>query len=52
MEFYFSQARKLYVDLVKQYLDKYSQHEFSSCTIQLVEFADTSSFNILYQWKI
>ena len=50
-EFYFSRARKLYVDLIKQYLEKYSQHEISSCTIQLVEFNDTA-YNILYLWKI
>lgn len=50
-EFYFSRARKLYVDLIKQYLEKYSQHEFSSCRIELVEFNDTA-FNILYVWKI
>lgn len=50
-EFYFSRARKLYVDLIKQYLVKYTQHEISSCTIQLVEFTDTA-FNILYQWTI
>lgn len=50
-EFYFSRARKLYVDLIKQYLEKYSRHEFSSCSIELVEFNNTA-FNILYQWKI
>lgn len=50
-EFYFSRARKLYVDLVKQYLEEYSRDEFSSCTIQLVEFNDTA-YNILYLWKI
>lgn len=50
-EFYFSRARKLYVDLIKQYLEKYSQHEISSCSIELVEFNDTA-FNILYVWKI
>lgn len=49
--FYFSSARRIYIDFVTQYLDKYTHNKIISCTIQLIECSDRC-FNILYQWSI
>ena len=49
--FYFSLAKRIYIDFISEYLDKYLHNEFSSCTIQLIKYSD-KCFNILYQWKI
>lgn len=49
--FYFSLAKRIYVDFISEYLYKYLHNEFSSCSIKLIKCSD-KCFNILYQWKI